>query len=145
MDDTTKKEYSNGEVTIVWKPSVCIHSTLCWKGEDGLKAVFNPSERPWIKPEGATTDKIINQVKKCPSGALSYYMNNEPLPTEKKDVERLVETRLNGPLMVHGSILVKDHQGNEIQKSNVTAFCRCGASKNKPFCDGTHRTSGFEG
>ncbi|MBP6184620.1 MAG: (4Fe-4S)-binding protein [Saprospiraceae bacterium] len=145
MDDTTKKEYSNGEVTIVWKPSVCIHSTLCWKGEDGLKSVFNPSERPWIKPEGATTDKIINQVKKCPSGALSYYMNNEPLPTEKLDDERLVETRLNGPLMVHGSILVKDHQGNEIQKSNVTAFCRCGASKNKPFCDGTHRTSGFEG
>ena len=145
MDDSTKKEYSNGEVTIVWKPSVCIHSTLCWKGEDGLKSVFNPSERPWIKPEGATTDKIINQVKKCPSGALSYYMNNEPLPTEKLDDERLVETRLNGPLMVHGSILVKDHQGNEIQKSNVTAFCRCGASKNKPFCDGTHRTSGFEG
>lgn len=145
MDDTTKKEYSNGEVTIVWKPSVCIHSTLCWKGEDGLKSVFNPSERPWIKPEGATTDKIINQVKKCPSGALSYFLNNEPLPTEKKDDERLVETRLNGPLMVHGSILVKDHQGNEIQKSNVTAFCRCGASKNKPFCDGTHRTSGFEG
>jgi CDGSH-type Zn-finger protein len=72
-------------------------------------------------------------------------MNNEPLPTEKKDVERLVETRLNGPLMVHGSILVKDHQGNEIQKNNVTAFCRCGASNNKPFCDGTHRTSGFEG
>lgn len=145
MDDSTKKEYSNGEVTIVWKPSVCIHSTLCWKGEDGLKSVFNPSERPWIKPEGATTDKIIDQVKKCPSGALSYYMNNEALPTEKQDAERLVETRLNGPLMVHGSILVKDHHGNEIQKNNVTAFCRCGASNNKPFCDGTHRTSGFEG
>lgn len=67
-------KYSNGEVTVVWKPKVCIHSTLCWKG---LIEVFNPKERPWIKMDGATTERIIEQVKKCPSGALSYYMNNE--------------------------------------------------------------------
>ena len=67
-------KYTNGEATVVWKPKVCIHSTLCWRG---LIEVFNPKERPWIKMDGSTTIRIIEQVKKCPSGALSYFMNNE--------------------------------------------------------------------
>ena len=76
MKDITKK-YSNNEVTIVWKPSVCIHSKICWDEINGLKKVFNPFEKPWIKPEAATTEELIAQIKKCPSGALSYYMNEE--------------------------------------------------------------------
>jgi len=68
------KKYTNGEVTVVWKPKTCIHSTLCWKG---LIEVFNPRESPWIKMDGTSTEKIIEQVKKCPSGALSYYMNSD--------------------------------------------------------------------
>jgi uncharacterized Fe-S cluster protein YjdI len=68
------KKYTNGEVTIVWKPDLCIHSTICFKG---LPEVFDPRRRPWIVPEDSTTDKIIEQVKKCPSGALSYYLNQE--------------------------------------------------------------------
>ncbi|MES2560322.1 MAG: (4Fe-4S)-binding protein [Bacteroidota bacterium] len=73
MKEVTKK-YTNGEVTIIWKNAQCIHSSICWKG---LNSVFNPKERPWIKPEGAPTQAIVEQVKKCPSGALSYYMNAE--------------------------------------------------------------------
>jgi uncharacterized Fe-S cluster protein YjdI len=73
MKDLTKK-YTNGEVTIVWKPTMCIHSAICFKG---LGNVFNPQAKPWITPEGGTTLEIVDQVKKCPSGALSYYMNNE--------------------------------------------------------------------
>lgn len=76
MSDITKK-YTNGEITIVWKPSLCTHSTNCWKGHDGLLAVFNPAEKPWIKPEGGTTDQIVAQIKKCPSKALSFYHNHE--------------------------------------------------------------------
>jgi uncharacterized Fe-S cluster protein YjdI len=76
-DKNIVKKYTNGEVTIVWQPTVCIHSTLCWRGENGLPAVFNPSQKPWIKPEGATTERIIEQVRQCPSGALSFYMNTE--------------------------------------------------------------------
>ena len=76
MKEITKK-YTNGEVTIVWKPTVCTHSTICWKLATGLPKVFNPMERPWIKPENADTERIIEQVKKCPSGALSFYLNVE--------------------------------------------------------------------
>ncbi len=73
MNDITKK-YSNGEVTIIWKPNLCIHSAICF---NGLSSVFDPRKRPWITPEGSTTEEIIEQVKKCPSGALSYYKNSE--------------------------------------------------------------------
>jgi len=73
MKDITKK-YSNGEVTVVWKPNLCIHSAICFRG---LSEVFDPRKRPWITPDQATSDKIVDQIKKCPSGALSYFMNDE--------------------------------------------------------------------
>lgn len=69
--DTHK--YPNSDITVIWKPNLCQHSTLCWKG---LIAVFNPREKPWIKMDGATTERIIGQVQKCPSGALSFVYNN---------------------------------------------------------------------
>ena len=69
--------YTNADITVVWKPNVCMHSTLCWKG---LIDVFNPKEKPWIKMDGADTERIIEQVKKCPSGALSYFMNEKKNP-----------------------------------------------------------------
>lgn len=141
MKDITK-HYTNGEVTVVWKPSICIHSAICFKGSP---TVFNPHQRPWITPEGGTTQQIIDQVKKCPSGALSYFMNNE---TETKPVsitgESIVEVVPNGPLLVYGNLKVKESNGNEVTKNKVTAFCRCGNSSNKPYCDGTHQKIGFK-
>ena len=62
------KEYTKGEVTVVWKPHLCTHSAICAKG---LPEVFKPREKPWIKIEAADSDPIVNQVKACPSGALS--------------------------------------------------------------------------
>jgi uncharacterized Fe-S cluster protein YjdI len=60
--------YNNGEITVVWKPDTCIHSGIC---AQGLREVFNPGRRPWIDLSQADTQQIIDQVKKCPSGALS--------------------------------------------------------------------------
>lgn len=143
MTEITKK-YSNEDITIVWKPSVCIHSTLCWKGEKGLKQVFNPMEKPWIKPEGASTAEIIERVNNCPSGALSFYYNHEQSKTTETQAESIVEAIPNGPLLVYGNITVKHSNGDKEQKNKVTAFCRCGASSNKPYCDGTHTKNGFK-
>jgi uncharacterized Fe-S cluster protein YjdI len=141
MDNITKK-YSNGEVTIVWKPKECIHSGICFRG---LNNVFDPRKRPWITPENSTTEKIIDQVKKCPSGALSYYLNRDTGETVNVEAETIVETMPNGPLMVYGNVSVKDSTGTITRKSNATAFCRCGASDNKPYCDGSHKKIGFQG
>ncbi|MCK3685099.1 (4Fe-4S)-binding protein [Maribellus sp. YY47] len=68
------KEYSNDEITVVWKSGKCIHSGNCFRN---LLAVFNPGERPWIKMDKAPTSAIISTVEKCPSGALSYYYNDK--------------------------------------------------------------------
>lgn len=142
MKDITKK-YSNGELTIVWKPSLCIHSTKCWKGADALPEVFNPSERPWIKPDAASSEKIMAHVNQCPSGALSFYLNEDEIKKEDLSPSTIVEPSPNGPLLVYGNITLKDKEGNETSRSKVTAFCRCGASANKPFCDGAHHQIKF--
>ena len=62
------KRYSNGEVTVVWQPHLCIHSGVCARG---LPRVFSPRRRPWVDVTAATTAEIVSQVGKCPSGALS--------------------------------------------------------------------------
>lgn len=67
-----KKEYTNGEITVVWQPGKCIHSGNCVRNSP---EVFQPKETPWIKIDASSSDKIIETVKKCPSGALSYYKN----------------------------------------------------------------------
>lgn len=62
------KEYTNGEVTVVWQPHMCIHSKKCWKG---LLPVFDPRRKPWVDMNGASSERIVAQVNECPSGALS--------------------------------------------------------------------------
>jgi uncharacterized Fe-S cluster protein YjdI len=71
---TVKKEYSNAEITIVWQSSLCIHSGNCVKN---LSSVFKPQQSPWINIENANTIEIIETIKKCPSGALSFYYNED--------------------------------------------------------------------
>ncbi|MBL7743328.1 MAG: (4Fe-4S)-binding protein [Chitinophagaceae bacterium] len=146
--DTHK--YTNGEVTVVWKPNTCIHSTLCWKG---LIEVFNPKERPWIKMDGAGTEKIIEQVRKCPSGALSYFLNDDqqaaadnPAKVVKESANVLkIEVSPNGPYFIRTECLIVHSDGREEIKAGTAALCRCGSSGNKPYCDGSHRKVGFEG
>lgn len=79
MKSITKK-YTNGEVTIVWQPALCVHSAKCFLG---LPSVFDPTKRPWINPQGADTQRMIDQVKECPSGALSYFLNKEENKSQK--------------------------------------------------------------
>ncbi len=67
-----KKEYSNGEVTVVWQSAKCIHSGNCVRNNP---EVFQPKEKPWIKIDASSSEKIIETIHKCPSGALSYYKN----------------------------------------------------------------------
>ncbi len=135
------KNYSNGELTIKWQQSKCIHSAVCLRE---LPKVYNPSERPWIKIENASTKELKEQVSKCPSGALSYFMNDEK-NNEAESMETKIEILANGPLLVYGTLKVIDKEGNSEIKNKTTAFCRCGHSGNKPYCDGTHIKNNFIG
>ena len=135
------KEYTNGAFTVVWEAEKCIHSTICVKG---LPEVFQPKEKPWIKMHAFETDNIVNQVKQCPSGALSFYMNDEA-DKSSEHLETKVEVLENGPLLVYGTLELTHKDGKKEIKNKTTAFCRCGLSENKPFCDGAHRQENFIG
>lgn len=140
-DDLTKK-YPNNDITVVWKPKLCIHSANCWKG---LGSVFNPKQRPWVRMEGGTTEQIIAQVDRCPSGALSYYRNGDAGETLKSSDVVVIEVTSNGPLTIRGDAIIKHGDGSEQTCGPKTSLCRCGHSSNKPFCDGSHKRVEFKG
>ncbi len=133
--------YSNGEVTIVWKKELCIHSTKCWRG---LHSVFQPGERPWIKPEGADTEAIKAQIDQCPSGALSYRMERaDEAPGAVEAEELRIEVSPHGPLLVKAACRIVHSDGRIEERNGPFALCRCGHSSRKPFCDGSHKQTGF--
>ena len=136
------KEYANDDITITWEPDKCMHSEKCWRG---LGAVFNPKVRPWINVNGADADTIRKQIDQCPSGALGYKGQQGGTSAASSTEEIIVELAPNGPLMVYGNLTLKDKEGNETKHHKTTAFCRCGASSNKPFCDGSHQKIDFKG
>ena len=141
-------KYTNGEVTVVWKPDTCIHSRICWTE---LREVFDPAKRPWVNIEGSTTERIIEQVRKCPSGALSYFMNNETTAdtpaTIVSEVAEIVNIQIkpNGPILINTDCHITHSNGDVEIKKGKTNLCRCGASANKPYCDGSHKTIDFQG
>ena len=104
-----------------------------------------------IKPEASPTEKIIEQVKKCPSGALSYIMNSEidenqpvegiEIKIDKKGTK--IEIIENGPYLLSGSFEIFETDGKAKITETTCLLCRCGGSKNKPFCDGSHATNNF--
>ncbi|VAW20902.1 hypothetical protein MNBD_BACTEROID01-1584 [hydrothermal vent metagenome] len=140
MENVEKiKEYTNGEITILWEPAKCIHAGECVKA---LPKVYDPKAKPWIKIENATTDELKSQINKCPSAALSY-KENKSEDSKITTYETKIEVLENGPLLIYGTLKITDKNGNQEQKNKTTAFCRCGASENKPYCDGAHTKINF--
>jgi len=142
----TTKKYLKDDIQIQWEPSKCVHSRKCWTS---LGSVFDPRNRPWINPDGASKDEIIAVVSACPSGALSIIPASSDTPTKEtqqavNSEKARIQLSVDGPLLFEGECVILDADGNESYKSGKMAFCRCGASANKPFCDGSHRKVGFK-
>lgn len=150
--DKSDREYTNGEITVFWKPGKCIHATTCYRE---LIEVFNPRKRPWVNMHGAPTDRIIEVVDKCPTQALSWKYNDpvkeqewqatQPSPATSPDEKPvLIQIMRDGPIVAQGKFKVFDPDGKERKAYSFTSFCRCGNSNNMPFCDGNHRLKGFQ-
>lgn len=132
-------DYKKDDLTVHWKPARCIHSEKCWRG---LPAVFKPKEKPWVQTDSTDADTIMQQIDQCPSGALSYTLKGDP---EEKNPDSIkCEIIKDGPILVKGTIQLTGADGKVEEVSNP-ALCRCGASSNKPFCDGTHNKIDFSG
>lgn len=101
--------------------------------------------------ENASTEKIIEQVRKCPSGALSYFVNEDAQDSEPDKIAAesatilKIEVSAHGPYLVKTECLIVHQDGREEKKAGTVALCRCGASATKPYCDGSHRKIGFNG
>jgi uncharacterized Fe-S cluster protein YjdI len=142
------RKYTNGEITVYWRPAECIHATYCYSE---LIEVFNPRKRPWINMQGASTEEIIKIVNKCPTNALTYKWNKD---IEKEDgmakasseYEQKTEIKImeDGPLIIKGNFKIIGTDGKEMKQMKVASICRCGQSGNKPFCDGTHKKTGVK-
>lgn len=137
IKDVTK-EYKKDDLTIVWQPKKCIHSEKCWRG---LPEVFQYGKKPWVNPDGADKETIMARIEQCPSGALSYKLEGEI--SNQEDITS-IDVIPNGPLLLKGHVEIKLADGSVKEEKN-TALCRCGASSNKPYCDGSHKQINFEG
>jgi len=137
---STTKTYSNAEITIHWEPSKCWHFGACTRI---LPEVYDPEAKPWITPEKATTEALKNQVAQCPSGALSYSMNDNAV-AKGEERKRHLDILENGPILSKKEMLVTYEDGSKETKFTRRSYCRCGASDNLPYCNGNHGKIDFQ-
>ena len=140
--ERTKDEiltYEGKEVTVYYNRLLCSHAAECGSRQ---KAAFDSSRKPWIVPDNAAAQDIIEVVKCCPSGALRYSLPGEA-PQHVLSEAPGVTVEENGPYRVVGVPLASARlaSGASAQKY---VLCRCGASKNKPYCDGSHVDIGWK-
>jgi uncharacterized Fe-S cluster protein YjdI len=147
-DRKNRKEYVTDDIIVYWYPAHCSHSGKCIKR---LPRVFDMSRRPWICLEEADPLDVIEAVDQCPTGALKYRLTeNSSIDPElakgpgsmdfRIAVSPVVQIRMvaGGPLLVKGPARIMDHDGNPIRECESMVLCRCGKTKNPPFCDGSH-------
>jgi CDGSH-type Zn-finger protein/uncharacterized Fe-S cluster protein YjdI len=134
-----ERSYANDQIRVHWRSERCIHVARCLRA---LPSVFDLRSRPWIDVDGASAEKIARTVELCPTGALAYErLDGEP--GDQPDAETTVAVPSTGPLLVRGDLRVVRPEGELIASEPRLALCRCGQSANQPFCDNSHRRTGF--
>lgn len=140
-EERTKDEvltYEGKDITVHYNRLLCSHAAECGKLK---KAAFDSSRKPWIKPDNATPEEIQNIVKACPSGALRFSVNGEEPQKVGADSVGITAEK-DGPYRVAGIPLLSPRLA-EGAHGEKYVLCRCGASKNKPYCDGSHFDIGW--
>lgn len=134
-------EFAGDEITVVDNIGICSHAGECVKNSpsvffswEGEKRISNPNE--------TSKDEIIETIKKCPSGSLAYKLDHKLHDEYFSREEIFIEK--DGPLHVRGGIALTGDSSKELISKEHFTLCRCGASKNKPFCDGTHKKINFK-
>lgn len=136
--DRKTRSYEGEGITVTYDVRRCIHAAEC---VHGLPEVFDPERRPWIDPDGADPEKIAAAIRACPTGALAFESTAGVTPEAPPERNR-VTVAADGPLYLHGDLLLAGADDEPAREIRV-ALCRCGASKNKPYCDNSHQDAGF--
>ena len=127
------ENYQGKKITLHDNRSICAHAGYC---TEALPSVFRQHDEPFVNAEAASWQEIMDVVDKCPSGALSYSIeDDDPTPVA---LDASVFIAPNGPYVIKGQAELIEISRGEGASPKSTTLCRCGASKNKPFCDGSH-------
>lgn len=137
-----RDRYVGTAVTVLDNRGLCQHSGFC---TDRLSTVFHAGSEPFVTPSGGRMDEIINAVRACPSGALSFEVDGTELRevVDQSDRPPSIEVSKDGPYRITGGIPLTEDDGSPVQRPAGAslehyALCRCGGSQNKPFCSGMH-------
>ena len=129
--------YEAAAITVTFDPNLCIHARECVRG---LPEVFDPTSPRWIRPDRADADRVADVVRRCPTGALQVARPaQEEAAVTPAAIIRVVP---NGPLYVKGRVRVESEDGIVLREADAMALCRCGATANPPYCDGSHERRG---
>lgn len=134
-----RESYQGGRIVIHDNRSICAHAGHCTAD---LKSVFRYKSEPWIDPAGAAAEAIIDTIRRCPSGALSYTLDGVKGVDQER--EPAITVTKDGPYAVTGGAGLLEASWAQGASTEHYTLCRCGGSKNKPFCDGTHWSIGFK-
>jgi len=126
-------------VIISFDTTRCIHAGECVRG---LRDVFDSKKSPWIQPDNATVEDVVDVIKRCPTGALKF-IRKDGGEAEQAEAINCVTVSKDGPLYARGRIQINRPDGSVLLNDTRVAFCRCGATRHPPYCDGRHEEVGF--
>lgn len=131
--------YAGLSITIHDNRAICAHSGRC---TEGLASVFQYGKKPWIDADGAPAAAIIEAIRQCPSGALSFSLRQVEFQPQMRTPA--IHITRHGPYAVVGNVALLGQGWAQGASTEHYTLCRCGASRNKPFCDGMHKTIKFK-
>ena len=138
MSESAKiHHFTSAEATVAWDSGRCIHAAECVRR---APVAFDPRARPWIRPEKEPVKALAEAVNRCPSGALSMHYTDGASAMVMPPLNTCTVTA-DGPHYVRGKLALK--LGETVLTDTRMALCRCGGSHNKPFCDNSHKKTGF--
>ncbi len=140
MSDKKVFTYPGEKMDVQWHGKLCIHIGECGRAKGEL---FVTGRQPWCRPDLAPNEEVEDVIARCPTGALTYHHKSD-LKTEKAASENNVHVTYNGPLYVRGDLAIDGAPKDAPGLAFRAALCRCGASKNKPFCDNSHEGAEFK-
>jgi uncharacterized Fe-S cluster protein YjdI len=135
------RTYATDRIEVRWEPRLCVHVGECFQR---LPEVFDPWSRPWVRPDETDPDTLAEVVMRCPSGALHFRrLEDGPQEADLIGEDVTLVALADGPMQVRGHVTVVGADGETIREDTRLVLCRCGSSKTKPLCDGTHKVVGF--
>jgi CDGSH-type Zn-finger protein/uncharacterized Fe-S cluster protein YjdI len=140
MSEKKVHTYEGENADVTWDARLCIHIGECGRADNEL---FVGGRKPWCQPDCVSGEDVAEVVERCPTGALTY-LRKDGGAEETAPSQNRVTIANNGPIYLHGDLRLQDAPDDMPGVRFRAALCRCGASKNKPFCDNTHEEIGFE-